>query len=475
FSLTIMTWACTPKVVEETVTEVKEDVPPPPPSNSKCPTFADSGNEDAILEKYVILQDEMGKQSYETAKPLWDEVYGVAPAADGKRTTIYFWGVELYDYMYQNETDAAKKKEYAKKIIALYDEMVECYPDKKAYSLAMKGFDLYYNYPDEATDKEKYNTFKQVVDAQGNSTPSFALSPFADLIVSQFDAKVIQMSEAQKYVTKVNGIIQHGLQTSRGEAAEEYRAAKDYAEIQFESFEWTKGFYGCEYYKGKAMAEFNANPTDCDVINESYSRLLWGDCPKTDADVIKVIAAYNKNCREEIVTTPTGTPEPKGPNCYDLNREGKTQEAIDCFKERYNSASDADRKARYALAIAQIYFRNLKSYSKSREWSNKALESKPGWGKAYMNIGSLYASSGRACGPGTGWDSQVVIWPAMDMWQKAKKDPQTRADAQKMINRYSQYLPDAEQAFMKGNVKHGQSYKVGCWIQRTTTARIKGK
>ena len=88
-----------------------------------------------------------------------------------------------------------------------------------------------------------------------------------------------------------------------------------------------------------------------------------------------------------------------------------------------------------------------------------------------MLIGKLYASSGPLCGPGTGFDSQVVTWPAIDMFKKAKQvDPSVATEANKLIDTYTQYMPSKEDIFSR-TMKEGSTYKVGCWINRNTTVR----
>lgn len=92
-------------------------------------------------------------------------------------------------------------------------------------------------------------------------------------------------------------------------------------------------------------------------------------------------------------------------------------------------------------------------------------------GAAYMLIGRLYASSGPICGPGTGWDSQIVTWPAIDKWKKAKSvDPSVAAEANKLINRYRKFMPSKEDIFQRG-LKVGQSYNIPCWIKEKTVIR----
>ena len=114
---------------------------------------------------------------------------------------------------------------------------------------------------------------------------------------------------------------------------------------------------------------------------------------------------------------------------------------------------------------------HLKSFSKARDYARIAAKQKPNWGEPYLLIGRLYASSGPLCGPGRGWDSQIVVWPAIDKWKYAKSiDPSAAAEANKWINQYSQYMPNVEDIFIRG-LSEGQSFRVPCWIQENTTIR----
>ena len=88
-----------------------------------------------------------------------------------------------------------------------------------------------------------------------------------------------------------------------------------------------------------------------------------------------------------------------------------------------------------------------------------------------MLIGKLYASSGPLCGPGRGWDSQIVTWPAIDKWQYAKSiDPSVAEESDKLVRQYWQYMPKKEDIFFR-QIAAGSSVRVGCWIQENTTVR----
>jgi hypothetical protein len=57
------------------------------------------------------------------------------------------------------------------------------------------------------------------------------------------------------------------------------------------------------------------------------------------------------------------------------------------------------------------------------------------------------------------------------MWNRAKSvDPASAAEANRWINRYAQYMPTREDVFLR-NLKTGDRFYIGCWIQEYTTIR----
>ncbi len=477
--LSLTVWACTPKVAEETTKTEEEkpktETPKPKPQEgiSPCPNWNDAPNKEQLTTDYVLCRDEIKKENYDAAYTLWKRVYDVAPAADGRRNTIYTWGLAIYNDKYKKATDPTEKKAHVDFIMKLYDEMNECYPKDKGFIYGRKAFDLYYNYPDMATQQEKYDLFKKSLDTDGVKSQAFVLNPFTDLLIRQYNDKAISIEEARKYDQLIKDVLANGLAKSKGQTLENFQIVESYAPMRLEEFEAEKGFYDCDYYKNKYLANYEENRSDCDVLIDVYSTLRWGGCSEADAKLQEINNAYGSSCREDEPAPDPKDPRPTtGPSCKDLLRAGQYVEAVKCMEERYNKTSNTEYKAKYAYSMASIYYGKLKKFSTARNWANKAAENKPGWGKPYKLIGDMYASSGPLCGPGRGWESQVVVWVAMDMWYKAKKDPSVAAAAQKSINKYSQYLPEKQDGFMRG-VKEGDSYKVPCWIQRTTKVRFK--
>ena len=465
FLLGFIIYACTPKVAEEVVQE-SQPVPPPKvnPDLSPCDKFSDSSNPDEAETAHVLYRDLLKMKNFEEAMPLWEKALKMAPAADGLRDYHFMDGVKIYKWMYEKEEDVAKKSAYIDKIFELYDEAAECYPKKAAQYKGLKGFNLYFNYKDKASKEEIYGIFKEVADSEGYKMPYFIVNPFTATLVDLTLENKIPKEEAFKYQALIKETIAKGVADCEGKACDSWKIIESYAPVRIEDLETIKGFYDCSYYKEKYYVDFEENQKDCEVITTVYSRLKWGGCGDEDEALAALNDAYNNNC---VVASAPSTAK-LGSQAL---RDGNYQKAIDYYEQLIAEETDNERKATFTLRIAKIYYVHLKRFSKAREYALKAAELKPDWGEPYLIIGRLYASSGPLCGPGTGFDSQVVVWVAIDMWNKAKSiDSSAASEANKFIRRYAQYMPSKEDIFQR-NLREGGTFKVPCWIQRNTKIR----
>jgi tetratricopeptide (TPR) repeat protein len=121
------------------------------------------------------------------------------------------------------------------------------------------------------------------------------------------------------------------------------------------------------------------------------------------------------------------------------------------------------------LLMAQTY-RTLNNFPKAREMAYKVIKLNPHSGLAYEFIGDLYASSASKCG-NNDLTKKVAYWAAVDQYVKAKKaDPEMAQSMNQKISIYKKHFPTRETMFFY-NIKPGDKYKVGCWINVTTIAR----
>lgn len=463
--LLFLGWGCTPKTGEEIVQETPDEPAQPvaePVETDPCATFDDAPNKNRVMRNYVLYRDFLKVENWSDAYERWRRVFRVSPAADGKRNTVLTDGIRFYEHFMAQAEDEAAKDAYVDSIFMMYDRIDQCYPEG-GYVPARKGFDLYYEYPERASREEIYNLFKEAIDIGGDETPDFALNPFSALLVEMYREDKISVEEAQKYQQKVRDILAKGLAECEGRACERWQTIEQYAPERLEYFETVKGFYDCDYYADKYFPEFRENPNDCDVIRTVFSRLRWGGCSEDDPRFQELLTAANTNCR----STDKGVIG----QAYECLRNADYDCAVEKFQQAVAESDNPERRGEYLLLIAKIYNAHLKDFSKARDYALQAAEERPDWGDPYILIGRLYASSGPLCGPGRGWDSQVVVWPAIDMWQRAKRvDPEAAAEANEWIRQYAQYMPNKEDVFIR-NLKVGDSFYVGCWIQRSTTIR----
>ncbi len=456
--------SCTPKV-GEAVTQAPVQQDTVETYTGPCGTFKDSPLGEDAITAHVLYRDLFRKERYEQAFPYWKKAYSIAPAADGKRNTHYADGITFYQHFYENTDDPALKEKYVDTIFMLYDQMEECYGES-GYVIGRKAFDLYFKYPELAEEDEVYDAFRRSMEIDQDSARYFILNPFTDLLVKQYFALKIGEAEAQKYAGMILDRLEKGLES--GENEEQWAIINDYVPSRLSAFEGVKGFFDCDYYLDKYVPQFEADPENCEVVTSVYRSLVWGGCADAGhADFERIKAIHDENCR--VVETVVNSS--KSREGFEALEQGDFEKAIDLFNEAAENTEDVERKAQLYLLIAKIYYGSLKRFPVARQFARKASEVKPNWGEPYLLVGKLYASSGPLCGPGTGWDSQVVVWPAIDEWQKARSmDPDVAAEANSLINRYSQYMPSKGDIFQR-TLQEGETFTVGCWIQEQTTIR----
>jgi len=480
--LIITLGACTPKTakkVEETPTPEPVVEETPDEELSPCKNWETASNKDELMSAHVLYKDRLREikslkkkvpvdndrinEVFGLAYDYWSTVFEAAPAADGKRPDHFDDGVKIYEHLYANAVTEAEKAGHVNRIMELYEERGKCYGDK-AYMMGAMAFDYYYKYSGMKTQEEKYQYFKDAMDMYKNEADYFILNPFTAVLSNMIIEEKIPLEEGQLYAGYIRNSLENGLAKAKtAKEKEPWLIVNDYVPAILDQLEGIKGFYDCDHFKDKYLAEWRDNPTDCDAIVRVVGKMKWGGCADNDADLSEAIANYNANCKTVV--------ESSGPSCRSFLQDGNYQEAIDCYSEKGNNAEDAAKRAQYNLFVAKIYYGELKRYADARRYALKALKDRPNWGEPYILIGKLYASSGPLCGSGRGWKSQVVTWPAIDKWRKAKAvDPEAAGEANKLINKYRQYMPSVEDIFQR-QLKEGDSFTVPCWIQERTKVR----
>jgi len=458
--------SCSPKIqqIEEEVSEVEQAEPvKPQPRKSPCTMLSDLSG--AVKEQtenaYVLYRDQLKLKNYDEALKLWSQAYYNAPAANGSIKYQYEDGIKIYKALYNRTDDDGLKAAYVDTVMSIYNKRESCFGEP-AYIAGRKAFDLYYSFNNHIETDSIYRLFKKAVDGKKERSDYFVINPFTKILADKVAEESVPITEARRYAELLWDAIEYGNASGKNEEA--WAIINDYALPRLTNLEGVKNLFGCDHYIDKYYSLYEQDSTDCEVINTAYSRLLWGECGKDNPYVTELARVKEERCY-----TP---PPPPGKlrQAYDAYSEGDYNNAIALFGEFVEQTEDTEKKYKYNLLIAKIYYADIKNFPKSRAFAMKASEIKPEAGEPYLLIGKLYASSGPLCGPGRGWDSQIVTWPAIDMFEMATRDPATEAEARKLIRTYWQYMPKKEDIFQR-TIKAGSTFRVGCWINRTTVVR----
>ncbi len=486
------------KVEEVVKEEPKEEVNPF--NEFGCARFGD--DKQKTLESASLYTEFYKQKDYDSALPHWRYVFDNAP---GLRQNTFVRGENMYKEMIEAETDETKREELIAVLFEIIEKRGDCW-GQKGSALGRKAFYIASYY--EGRDQEVFDLFDEAMEVDGNNTDPEIFPPYLGLLYNKVRAGEVEKSKFDALLQKANGICDHNISNNTENVAA-YQAAKDkIGSFQgnvatLEDLDAKNAISDCASCKAYYQPKLQADPNSLDIIKSYYATLAKFECKKDpeyyrmivkradidpDAPRGLIYTAGNIKYKEKdyqgakayfnrALTMYSDDPATQSKIRYTLGNLAYSEKNYAEARNLYNAAlpgiTDNEKKGKVKMKLANIAYRNDKDFPTARNLAEEAAALRPNWGDPYMLIGQLYASSGKKCGPGTGWDSQVVTWCAVDAWYKAKKvDPSVAEKAQSKINKYSAYFPAKDVGFMKGYT-NGQSYTVGCWIQRSTTVRLK--
>lgn len=444
--------------------------------DAQCKNWIDSPDKEEAENAHVSYRNlikgklpadmaAMSDADLESAFTLWSKAYTLAPAADGKRASHYRDGRELYRAMLTKTTDAAKKKEYTNKLLALYDEELACYPDGEAYILGRKGYDMFYL---AGYDMKAIEVLDMAMDKGGNDAEYIVLPPLGQLLAYFFKTEKIDNKKVRSLYEKGIAIADANIEKG-GTYQQYYEDAK--ANLVASIAEYEDQIFDCEYFKQDLMPKFRENKEDMDVLKYVIQKLKAQGCPETDEAVMEVQKqfdmVYETKRAEYEAKLLADNPALGAQRAYE---EDNYAEAIRLYEVAIEQVEDTDKKALYYYQIAQIQNAKLNQIGAARTNANKAAGLRKDWGKPYILIGDIYGKMSRNCGDA--WDQRLAVLASIDKYQYARSiDPESASDANSRISRLSGSMPIYADAFSRSK-KEGDKLKVGCGINETVRLRF---
>jgi tetratricopeptide (TPR) repeat protein len=326
----------------------------------------------------------------------------------------------------------------------MYDGRIRCF----GVGYGRKAYDMYSLTPADVSGTLK--AFDTALEKEGDNIEDFLLFPYMitaekSLLKGEMDTATI-ISRYMKVVELVERNAAH-------------KNATKYQEGLNQITERIGQFLSCETMGPILQKQYDANPNDIVVIEKVFKQLYSLRCAS--------LPLFLEVAEKLVVEKPSESIYRI--LYYNAYNDGKFGEALKYANKALDLAPDNESKAKYYLEIARIQQRNG-DFSGARTSALKSAQLKSS-GEPYLLIGDLYRASGKLCGPGTGFESQVIVWVAIDMYEKAKSiDPSVTSEANKKIADARQYMPAKGECFFR-DMKDGDTYKVGCWINETTTVR----
>lgn len=460
-------------------------------ATAQCPTWdAYPEGKKAAQDQHVMYRDLFRSKKYKEAFPMWENLYQHVKLPLPAKTTHFMDGITMYKEFAKAEEDKAKKQEYIDKMLALYEDMAECLGENAA-DRGWQGYNVYFlrGNPDVAI-----GFFERSIELGKNETPAMVMYPLTQLTVYLFTQNHPKYNAEymRNQYTKLEEITNYHI-NNKTPKADDYKSRWENVKTEYDKI--GGAIWGCDYYVEKYTPLFEADPQNMEqnaeiiaIIDEkcgekhAFYMLVdsiyrpWKDSVDYAIAEVKFGALCNLE-KGKFRELGARRANKKGD---EAEQERLMKEAFEWYKKALNDPSTEEcpftneEKGDLAYRIAYDEFLSG-DFSSARSYSNKAADFKPGWGEPYMLIGNMYAASGKRCsgGVGTGWEAQVVVWAAIDMWAKAKSvDPSVSSKANSQIGRYENYMPLQSEAFQRGH-KDGDSYTVGCWIGVTTKVRTR--
>jgi len=417
--------------------------------------------------KYNLFKGDYQSKKYDDAYPNWIYLMDNCPTLS---INIYKLGDKLAQARFKEATD---KTEAAALVKRVYTQRLENYSTKdpaKVHSdyatfltkneLAsdeeiFKFLDLAYSIdPTRMGVKNIYRYFQGVTDKYKDTNPQKVFDTYDDVIESvgekleNYAKKLIPLNKKVESGQELDKREKQNLRayTINSTALGQVEAGLDNIIVVLST---------CERLIPLYARDFDANKSNAKWLKRAVSRM------------------YNKECTEdplfEKLAKAYAEASPSADAYYFiarvLEKNGDKKGSSEMMVKAFELETDPLKIANFKLKFAQAA-KKIGQKSKARQLAREAIALNPNFGRAYLFIGSLYASSVNQCGTNE-FEIRMVYVAAYNKAVKAAKvDPSISSLAKKYIRNYKANFPSKKVIFTEG-VEVGSSYRVKCWIGET--------
>lgn len=412
-------------------------------------------NPEKCKKKMTIMTAYYKQKAYKDAMSSWSYLFNNCPKATkniciiGEK--IVEEKIESLDKKDATEAEKELREKYIDTLMMVHDLRLKEYAEGARYKyLAKKGTDLF-KYRAKKSYVESYEILKTVMDSAPNTMTPFELQIFMYagkymVITKKFDC---------------NQMIQNYLATTTViDGKKESKYAEAYEKVREKAIGYADKCLDCDLLDSLYNAGFEANKTDAKWLDNGIELLTQKRCSGSD------ILAIMMETRFET--------KPDSKTAFILAKYNYTRDKEKA--EKYFEKSIELEKDSSKLVDVYVYYSKFKAgksqLSSAVLYANKALKFDAKNYDAMMVIANAYMNAASSCKDLT-FGGREVFWVAADWYGKALAHATTeeeKSEARKRLNSAAAQFVPKGQVFLQ-SLNPGDNYKVGCWINQTTTVR----
>lgn len=406
------------------------------------------------IQSISVYREFFKQKNYASALESWMYVFDKAPCA---REQTHIDGVIMYKAFLAENPSASRKEQLIDTIIKIYDARILAFPKSAASTTARKGVDLLALRPEP--NVEVMNAFKKALELGGNDVESYVLTNYFKTVLKEVAAGKLDKSVAVDVYNQLNQTADFNIANSKdstGKEAEKFNQAKQVLDADLAG----NLVKDCQDILLNFGSRYEANQSDKKLRDLVYGMLIGKGCTQ-EPIFVQVAESRLADTGEERLALLLARM---------FKQKDQMEKAMGFYQKAVTAAQNDSTKSQYCYEMAAIYS-DQDQHAKARQMAQEAIKYRSDWGKPYIFIGDLYASSAGRCGEGIA--SQSVYWAAVDKYKKAREvDPSCADEAAQRISKYTGYFPDKEALFFQ-SITIGSGYSVGCWINEGTTVRAR--
>lgn len=393
------------------------------------------------------------QKNYDAAYLPWSAVFRECPKSS---KNIYIHGASIVMNKVNKAKDPITQAKFIDTLMMMYDMRIRIFGED-GLVLGSKGIDYYKLYPQKKD--EAFKILDQSIRLEGNNSDTLVILTHLLVAADLLKDKHLKVEQFLDYYNKSSEIISSQLDQSQDSSKTSNLLS---TQENLDIILLNSGIATCDKVVPVFTKKFELHKEDIAILKTIIKILIKQEC---------IDSKLYTEASEQLYKI-----EPSSFSAYALAKlclkNNDYSKASTYYLQAIDLEKSLQKKAQYYYELASMYGTKLGKMNDARSYALKAIENRKDWGMPYILVGTLYVQSVKDCGENPFAKSMSYI-AAVDKFIQAKTiDRSCIKEADKYISLYSASFPTKEEGISK-NMKEGDSYTIGCWINETIKVRFK--